>query len=65
MVTKEEASTAREFTEVATGRTWRRNGATQTWKTRKDEFRTPIKFGLYGYGQLTHLNADQFVVKEA
>jgi hypothetical protein len=31
---------------------WRRNGATQTWKTRPGEFRVPVKYGLRGYGQL-------------
>lgn len=31
----------------------RRNGKTQTWKTRPAEFRIPIKFGLYGYGEIT------------
>lgn len=33
---------------------WRRNGRTQTWKTRPDEFRIPVKFGMYGYGSITH-----------
>lgn len=28
---------------------WRRNGVTKTWKTRPDEFRIPVKFGMYGY----------------
>jgi hypothetical protein len=32
---------------------WRRNGATQTWKTRPTEFRVPVKYGMYAYGQLT------------
>jgi hypothetical protein len=35
----------------------RRNGATQTWKTRPTEFRVPIKYGLYQYGEVTHDNA--------
>ncbi len=30
----------------------RRNGATKTWKTRPDEFRIPVKFGLRGYSYL-------------
>lgn len=55
--------TQREWTEDATGRTWRRNGATKTWKTRPGEFRIPVKFGLYGYGYITHTNADGFTPK--
>lgn len=38
----------------------RRNGATQTWKSRPADFRTPIKYGLRGYGQLTPANAHLF-----
>lgn len=41
---------------------WRRAGATQTWKTRPGEFRIPVKFGLYGYGAITHENAHLFHV---
>jgi len=32
---------------------WRRNGATQTWKTRPDEFRVPVKYGMRDYHALT------------
>lgn len=41
---------------MANGRLWRcrRNGATQTWKTRPGEFRIPIKAGHNRYGQITH-----------
>jgi hypothetical protein len=41
---------------MSSGRYWRarRNGATQTWKTRPGEFRIPVKLGLKIYGQLTH-----------
>lgn len=31
---------------------YRRNGSTQTWKTRPDEYRVPVKYGLKGYAQL-------------
>lgn len=31
---------------------WRRNGATQTWKTRPGEYRVPVKYGLRTYGNL-------------
>lgn len=39
---------------------WRRNGATKTWKTRPEEFRVPIKCGLYSFGELTNKNAALF-----
>jgi len=47
----------------------RRNGATKTWKTRPNDFRVPIKHGLYEYGQIIHVeggkgNADQFHTEE-
>lgn len=38
----------------------RRNGKTQVWKTRPNDFRVPIKHGLYAYGEITQQNADQF-----
>lgn len=37
---------------------WRRNGSTQTWKTRPAEFRVPVKYGLRSYGSLTERDAD-------
>lgn len=36
----------------ASYRTWRRNGQTVTWKTRPAQYRVPVKFGLYRYGQI-------------
>ncbi len=42
---------------------WRRNGVTKVWKTRPDEFRVPLKYGLKAYGELTHLNASEFHVE--
>ena len=41
---------------------WRRNGRTQTWKTRPDDFRIPVKFGVKDYGQITSAYADRFHV---
>ncbi len=38
----------------------RPNGRCQTWKTRPKEFRLPIKYGLYGYGAITEVNAKFF-----
>ena len=39
---------------------WKRNGNTQTWKTRPDNFRVPIKMGLYNYGSIENWNAEHF-----
>lgn len=36
---------------------WRRNGATQTWKTRPTEYRIPVKYGIRSYGQLHQSDA--------
>lgn len=39
---------------------WRANGKCQTWKTRPNEFKLPIKHGLRDYGYLHHHNACEF-----
>ena len=41
---------------------WRASGKCQTWKTRPDEFKLPIKYGLYANDYLTHENAHLFEV---
>lgn len=38
---------------------WRRNGETQFWKTRPEEFRIPVKRGLKQYGSIWHYDAEQ------
>lgn len=38
--------------------TWRRNGKTKLWKTRPNEFRIPVKRGLYEYGYITDAEQD-------
>jgi hypothetical protein len=43
---------------------WRRNGKTQTWVTRPEDFRLPVKFGMYEYGQVTPGNAEYFHTEE-
>lgn len=41
----------------------RRNGRTQTWRTRHKEFSIPIKFGFRGYGRVDHSNTELFEVR--
>lgn len=36
---------------------YRRNGMTQTWITRPNDFRVPVKFGMYTYNNITHNEA--------
>lgn len=40
------------------------NGKVQTWKTRPNEVRVPVKRGLYEYGYITHHNLGDFTLKE-
>ena len=37
---------------------YRRNGRTQTWKTRPNEFRIPVVRGLKGYAQIRHYDTN-------
>lgn len=41
---------------------YRRMGATKTWKTRPEEFRVPVKFGMRARDswEITHENGDEF-----
>ena len=36
------------------------SGACKTWSTRPDEFRLPVKYGLYESGAINHDNAHEF-----
>jgi hypothetical protein len=60
-VTRAQALTANVFHEdhEPAGKiyAWRRNGRTQTWVTRPDDFRVPIKYGLKSYDQITAATA--------
>lgn len=38
--------------------TWRRNGATRTWKRQPERFEVPVKFGMYSYGRITDAMAE-------
>ena len=73
MLTKQDALTANEFHYGACLRSfgprggqtirqivWRRNGRTQTWKARPNEYRVPVKYGMYSYDNLTHADAPNF-----
>lgn len=51
---------------MSNGNLWqvRRNGKTQTWKTRANDFRIPVKYGFRGYGNITadSLNSEELVI---
>jgi len=77
MITKEQATTADEFHVGECRRnvgkrggvtyhiqTWRRNGATKFWKTRPEDFRIPVKYGLYAYASITHNGMGTFTHEE-
>lgn len=75
MLTKDQALTENEFHADCTltigprggktykGFVYRRNGQTQTWKTRPNEFRIPVKRGMYDYGQITQDDASYFTTR--
>lgn len=72
MVTYEQALTAQGFTyrinnprnkREGQRAVCRRNGKTQTWKTRPGHFKIPVKYGLYEYFYITHENAAEFCVE--
>lgn len=65
MITKQQALDESRFHEITTRANgtcyeWRRNGGTQTWVTRPDEFRIPVKYGMRSYGYIDHNNCEKF-----
>ena len=36
---------------------WRRNGRTQTWKTRPNDYRVPVRYGMRTYGSIQSKHA--------
>lgn len=40
----------------------RRNGQTKTWKTRPNEFKIPVKYGLYEYGYIDESNCNEWTI---
>lgn len=68
MVTKEQALAASMFHHISatnadgTPQRFRANGKCKTWKTRPDDFRVPVKRGMYTFGYITPQNAALFNV---
>lgn len=65
MITKEQALTVNRFHENTprpngTCYEWRRNGGTQTWVTRPEHFKVPVKYGMRSYDYITQDNAHEF-----
>jgi hypothetical protein len=54
--------TGRLGVRMGNGRVWqaRRNGRTQRWATRPDDFRIPIKMGLNRYSDITQEDITNF-----
>ena len=67
MISKHEAMTARNFEHVTVKNAdgsplrCRANGKCQTWKTRPDEFKLPVKHGLRDFFYITGENAGEWV----
>lgn len=67
MITKDQAMTKRYFSHVTLKDSrgnpvrCRATGKCQTWKTRPDNFKLPVKYGLYMSFYITPENADQWV----
>lgn len=66
MITKQQAMTEREFHHTTaknadgTPLRCRANGKCKTWKTRPDEFRLPVKYGLKQCFYITEDNANEW-----
>lgn len=70
MLTSDQILNARHFEHVTeknadgTPLRARRNGKTQTWKTRPGDFRIPAKYGLKVTFDITHMTAHLWVAKD-
>lgn len=66
-ITRQNAETIQNFHHVSatnadkTPVRARRNGKTQTWKTRPTEFKIPVKYGLKACFYITNDNAHEWV----
>lgn len=67
MYTKEQYLNAKNFEHATlknadgTAKRFRRNGANKLWKTRPNEFRIPVKYGMNGYYYIDQNNFSEFV----
>ena len=63
-ITRNDAMTCHEFHEnhEPAGKiyAWRANGACQIWKTRPEDFRLPVKYGIRSYDAITPATAHMF-----
>lgn len=41
----------------------RRNGATKVWKTRPEEFKIPVKYGMYNYFYIDQNNCHEWTIE--
>lgn len=68
MATKIEIQTAKSFAHKTlknadgSAMRCRASGKCQTWKTRPNEFKLPVKYGLYNSFYITETNADDWNV---
>lgn len=64
MITKDNALTANNFEHTSLKNRdnsplrVRRSGKTQTWKTRPNDFKIPVKYGLYESAYITNENGN-------
>lgn len=71
-MTRQEFETALDAGQIkarmGNGNLWmvKRNGRTQTWKTRPNEFRIPIKIGFRDYGAVDqhNINSGELIIVE-
>ena len=69
MVTKEQAQTVRNFEHITLKGGDKRQircramGQCKTWKTRPNEFKLPVKYGLYQSFYITQDNANEWAAK--
>ena len=69
MLTKDQAISAKHFAHVTIKDSrgnpvqCRSNGTCQVWKTRPNEFKLPVKYGLYQSFYITQDNAAEWTAK--
>lgn len=68
VVTRQNAASGQHFEHMTktnkdgTALRARRSGATKTWKTRPNEFKIPVKYGLYESFYIDHNNCDEWII---